>query len=117
MKILYSYAEGKSPVYIEGSNGLQRLLLSFTEGNDTFVYFCDDYLRHTYLNKVINTSLSNIYATVNFKKIESDTEFYFYLNYITNNYNYDGSHIEEKISGHDQGGAVLVDLDGKPLIK
>lgn len=116
MKIIYSYKEGTQPLYISDGNGVQRVLLSFKDNNNIYVYFCDDYLRHTYLNKVINMNVSNIYANSNFSRIEQDEEFYYYISLIEKNYNYNGKHIEEKIDGHDQGGAVLIGLDGKPLL-
>lgn len=115
MKILYAYKEGSQPVYLD-KTGVQRLLVAFEDSGDIFVYFCDDYLRHTYLNKVVNKSLSNIYLVDNFSRITSDDVFYHYLAFIEANYNYDGSHVQEKISGADQGGAVLVGVDGKPLL-
>lgn len=116
MKIIYTYKTNSNPIFIEGGQGVQRLLLAFKDGSNFFVYFCDDYLRHTYLNKIINPSLSNPYNITNFKKIELDQEFYYYLNIIEKNYNYNGQHLEEKIDGHDIGGPVLVDHDGKTLI-
>lgn len=116
MKVTYSYKEGTQPLYISDSNGVQRILLTFKDNNNTYVYFCDDYLRHTYLNKIINTSLSDIYSNSNFSRIETDEEFYYYLSLIEKRYNYNGKHIEEKIDGHDLGGAVLIGVDGKPLL-
>lgn len=114
MKIIYSYKEGTQPLYVSDSNGVQRILLTFKDNNNVYVYFCDDYLRHTYLNKVTNPSLA--YSNSNFSRIDSDEEFYHYLSIIEKNYNYNGKHLEEKIDGHDQGGAVLIGLDGKPLL-
>lgn len=116
MKIIYSYKVGTAPLYISDGVGVQRVLLSFTDNNNIFVYFCDDYLRHTYLNKVISTKSSNLYSLSNLVRIETDEEFYYYLNLIEKNYNYNGKHVEEKIDGHDQGGSVLIDHLGNPLI-
>ena len=53
----------------------------------------------------------------NLVRIESDEQFNTYIKWIENNYNYNGIHINEKITGHDLGGAVLVDLNGNPLIQ
>lgn len=118
MKVLYSYTEKRDPVYISDSNGVQRVLLIFQDSGKIYVYFCDDYLRHTYLNRLIKTQLGSepIYNK-NLVRIESDEEFYFYLNWIESNYNYNGKHVEEKISGHDIGGPVLVDHLGNTLIQ
>lgn len=116
MKIIYTYKTNSNPIFIQGGAGVQRLLLSFKDGNNFFVYFCDDYLRHTYLNKVINPNLTEPYINSNFKRIELDSEFYYYINFIEKNYNYNGQHLEEKIDGHDLGGAVLIDNNGKSLI-
>lgn len=116
MKVIYSYKEGTQPLYVNGSNGVQRVLVTFKDNNNIYVYFCDDYLRHTYLNKVINPGASDIYSNSNFIRIESDEEFYHYLSLIEKNYNYNGKYVEEKIDGHDQGGHVLIGLDGKPLL-
>lgn len=117
MNILYSYKEGTTPVYISDGGGVQRVLLTFKDNNNIYVYFCDDYLRHTYLNKIINPLSANFYSNANLARIDSDEEFYHYQDWISRNYNYNGTHVEEKIDGHDQGGAVLVDTNGKPLIK
>lgn len=116
MKIIYTYKEKTNPLYILGGAGVQRVLLSFIDNGDMYVYFCDDYLRHTYLNKIINKNLADVYFSSNLARIESDTEFYFYLALIERNYNYNGKHVTEKITGHDQGGAVLIDTNGQPLL-
>lgn len=116
MKIIYSYKEGTQPLYVSDSNGVQRILLTFKDNSNVYVYFCDDYLRHTYLNKVVNTTLADPYSNSNFIRIESDEEFYYYLSLIEKNYNYNGKHLQEKLDGSDQGGAILIGLDGKPIL-
>lgn len=118
MKAIYTYTNNKEPIYIADSNGTQRVLVVFQEAGRLYVYFCDDYLRHTYLNRLIKTSLnSEPICNANLIRIEDDVEFYACLNWVESNYNYNGMHVEEKISGHDQGGAVLVDHLGNALIK
>ena len=52
MKVLYTYKTKTPPIYIEGSNNTQRVLILFQDGSNLFVYYADDYLRHTYLNRV-----------------------------------------------------------------
>ena len=106
MKIVYTYTEGTEPIYVDGSNGVQRVLIVFKDNDQTFVYYCDDYLRQMFLNEIISTSLLG-FSVSNFKRIEDDDQFNRYLEYISNNYNYSGEHINEKIDGHDQGGAVV----------
>lgn len=106
MKVIYTYKEKTEPIYIEGSNGVQRVLIVFKDDGRTFVYYCDDYIRQTFLNEIISTSLLG-FTINNFKRIESDEQFNRYIQYISDNYNYSGEHIEEKIDGHDQGGAVV----------
>ena len=115
MKILYSYTEGIDPIYLDKINGVQRVLLMFQDSGKTYVYFCDDYLRHTYLNIVLD--FTTPLCTKKLGRVEDDKEFYYYLKYIESNYNYNGVHVEEKITGHDQGGHVLIDLQGNPIIK
>lgn len=118
MKVLYTYKTKTPPIYIEGSNNTQRVLILFQDGSNLFVYYADDYLRHTYLNRVSkNSLLSEVLHMNNLVRIESDEQFNTYIKWIENNYNYNGIHINEKITGHDLGGAVLVDLDGNPLIQ
>lgn len=116
MKILYTYKSQNDPLFISGGLGVQRVLLSFIDNGNMFVYFCDDYLRHTYLNQVINKNLNDVYTLSNLKRIETDEQFYYYLNLIEKSYNYNGKHLDEKIDGHDLGGAVLVDHNGNTLI-
>lgn len=118
MKVLYTYKTKTPPIYIEGSNNTQRVLILFQDGSNLFVYYADDYLRHTYLNRVSkNSLLSEVLHMNNLVRIESDEQFNTYIKWIENNYNYNGIHINEKITGHDLGGAVLVDLNGNPLIQ
>ena len=57
MKVLYTYKTKTNPIYIEGSNNSQRILIVFQDGTDLFVYYVDDYLRHTYLNRIIKSNL------------------------------------------------------------
>ena len=57
MKVLYTYKTKTPPIYIEGSNNTQRVLILFQDGSNLFVYYADDYLRHTYLNRVSKNSL------------------------------------------------------------
>ena len=45
MKILYTYKEGTEPIYVNGSNGVQRVLIVFKDDNRTYVYYCDDALQ------------------------------------------------------------------------
>ena len=117
MKILYSYKEGTTPKFIDNSQGVQRVLLSFIDDGVVYVYFCDDYYRNTYLNVVLDPKLPSPYSLDNFKRIEEDSVFYHYTAYIENNYNYNGKHIEEKIAGHDLGGAVLINpLTGATIL-
>ena len=106
MKILYTYKEGTEPIYVNGSNGVQRVLIVFKDDNRTYVYYCDDYLRQMFLNEIISTYLMG-FDLANFRRIDNDEQFNRYLQYITDNYNYSGQHIGEKIDGHDQGGAVV----------
>lgn len=109
MKVIYTYTNNSTVKTVKNSNGVQRILLVFKDNGSHFVYFCDDYLRTTYLNKIINPTLAEPFCLSNFARIESDTEFYHYTALIERNYNYNGKHIEDKITGHDQGGAVLID--------
>lgn len=118
MKPIYSYTKGKTPIYLDKINGVQRILLIFQDSGRLYVYYCDDYLRHTYLNRINKSSLNSEPITIkDLVRIDSDEEFYFYTKWIENNYNYNGVHVEEKIDGHDLGGAVLIDSNGQPLIK
>lgn len=118
MKVLYTYTNGKDPLVIKNSNGVQRILIIFQDSQKTFVYFCDDYLRHTYLNCLKKKFSPTEPITLDdLGRIESDQEFYFYTAWVEQNYNYNGVHVEDKITGHDQGGAVLIDHLGNPLIK
>lgn len=116
MKVIYAYKENKQPIYIKDSKGVQRVLVVFTDSSDTYVYYVDDYLRNTYLNKIIDTKAVNVFDILNFTKIESDEQFYSYQSWITRNFNYDGKHVNEVITGHDQGGAILVDMLGNKLL-
>lgn len=111
MKVVYSYKEGMQPLYVDNSKGVQRVLIVLKHNHKTYVYYCDDYLRTMYLNEVIDSTSYLGFSLENFKKIDLDEEYYSVLQFISNNYNYSGEHVEETISGHDQGGAVL-DLRG-----
>lgn len=103
MRVLYSYVEGSKPIYVDESNGAQRVILVLKSDLDTYVYYVDDYYRKSYINKILSTSLMG-FTLKNFIKIESDEEFNFVNDWIHNNYNYDGSHIKEKVDGEDLGG-------------
>lgn len=116
MKVIYTYKEGTTPVFVTGGAGVQRVLVTFKDNGNFYVYFCDDYLRNTYLNRIISITVDDIYSNSNFERIQSDEEFYYYVSQIEKLYNYNSIHKGEEISGHDQGGAVLVGLDGKPLL-
>lgn len=107
MIVEYTYTDGSDPIYINNSNGVQRVLILFKDDGRTFVYYCDDYYRTVHLNEIIDRSSKLGFHLDNFKKIESDIEFYYYVDWISRNYNYSGEHIYEKITGHDQGGAVV----------
>lgn len=118
MRVIYSYTKGKDPVFIEGSNGVQRVLLTFYDNSNLYVYYCCDYNRAVYLNKVDKVSVLSEPLSINhLKRIELDSEFDYYINWIDRNYNYSGKHVSEKIIGHDRGGAVLVDEHGHSLYK
>lgn len=107
MKVVYTYTEGTEPLYINGSSGVQRVLIVFKDEGKTFVYYCDDYTRKMYLNEILSTRLAIGFSLDNFKKIEDEEQFDRYIDYIQNNYNYSGSHIHEVVDGHDQGGAIV----------
>ena len=112
MKILYTYKEGTEPIYVNGSNGVQRVLIVFKDDNRTYVYYCDDYLRQMFLNEIISTSLMG-FDLANFRRIDNDEQFNRYLQYITDNYNYSGQHIGEKIDGH---GIYCIAMRDKHLV-
>lgn len=107
MKVVYTYKEGTDPLCINKSKGVQRVLIVFKDDDRTFVYYCDDYYRTVHLNEIIDTKSNLGFDLDNFKKVDSDIEFYYYLDWISRNYNYSGEHVSEKISGHDLGGAVI----------
>lgn len=114
MKVAYTYVEGMEPLYIQDSQGLQRVLIVFNDLGNTYCYFCDDYYRNVYLNQVIDIKKPLVHS--NLKRIESNEAFNTYINYIESNYNYNGKHITEKTTGHDRGGATFVDLNGNTII-
>lgn len=107
MKILYTYSKNSTPIYINGGAGTIRLLILFEDNSEQFVYYCDDYNSKSYINKIINPNSSDKFNLNNFKKIDDDSQFYTYDNMITNLYNYNGYHKEEKIDGHDLGPSSL----------
>lgn len=107
MKVEYTYTEGSTPLYVNNSRGVQRVLIVFKDDGRSFVYYCDDYYRTVHLNEIIDTQSKLGFDLENFKKIESDIEFYYYLDWISRNYNYSGEHVSEKITGHDLGGSVV----------
>lgn len=111
MKVIYAYKEGMEPIYIKNSKGTQRILIVFQDQAHCFVHFADDYLRHTYLNRLINPMAADRFVNENLARIETDAEFYHYLGWINDNYNYSGLHMEEKLDGADVGGPIL-DLRG-----
>lgn len=118
MKIIYSCTNTNDNIIISGSerNPL-RLLLSFYDNSDFYVYYVSDYDRQAFLNKIEKVSvLDEALHVDHLRRIESDAEFDYYMNWIHNNYNYDGYHYNDKISSHSKGGSVLVDLDGNTLL-
>lgn len=106
MNVVYTYKDGTEPIYIEKSEGTQRVLIVFKDDDRTFVYYCDDYTRQVFLNEIISTSMLG-FTIENFKRIDNDEQFDRYLKFIDDNYNYSGKHIGERIDGHSQGGAVV----------
>lgn len=116
---MYTYKNGTDPVFIAGSESMPlRVLITFYDQGNFYVYYVSDYLRNCYLNLVEKTSILPEELHIDhLKRIESDEVFDSYIRWIENNYNYNGVHIGEKITGHDLGGAVLVDSKGNPLIK
>lgn len=106
MKILYTYVEGMDPIYIEGTNQTQRVLIVFTDNDKRYVYYCNDATSQVFLNEIISSTLLG-FTLSNFKRIEDDEQFNNYIQHIRNNYNYSGEHLEAKIDGHDRGGLVL----------
>lgn len=105
MKVVYTYTEGMEPIYIDKSNGTQRVLIVFKDSDKTFVYYCDDSTSQVFLNEIISTTMLG-FTLDNFKRIDDDDQFDRYLTYIKNNYNYSGEHLSEKITGHDIGNLV-----------
>lgn len=116
MKVIYTYTDGAHPAFIEGSNNTLRILIVFYDNLNLYVYYCDDDSMSVYLNAVVKTSLVDQALNMSMLvKIESDEEFNHYIKWIENNYNYNGLHIKEKITGSDRGGSGLVDINGNPL--
>lgn len=113
MKILYTYSKNSTPIYINGGAGVIRLLILFEDDSNQFVYYCDDYNSKSYINQIMNPLAVDKFNLTNFKKIENDNQFYTYDKMITDLYNYNGYHKDEKIDGHDIGpsGLWLPSLD------
>lgn len=107
MKVRYSYTINKQPIYVSSTNGVMRVLLILTRDLESFVYYSDDYTRKVYLNKIINPLDSCPFYLDNFIKIKEDEEFNSILNFIKNNFNYNGEHVQEIITGYDLGGPVI----------
>ena len=118
MKIYYEATNQKDPLYLENSNNRCRVLLVFYDQGNLYVYYTDELLRCIFLNRVIKVSvLDEALSLDHCKYIESDEEWSYYNTFIENNYNFNGLHQDENIDAHKYGGAVLVDLDGNPLIQ
>ena len=107
MRVIYSYKEGMKPVYVSNTNGTRRVLLVIEDGSDYFVYYCDDHSRQSFINRIVNKFLIEIYDMTNFERIQSDEQFAYYDSWIANNYNYNAVHVDEKVDGADQGGPIL----------
>lgn len=100
MKPIYTYVKGNKIEYIPTGGGHQRILVWFEDGNDWFVYFCDDLLSKTYIHKVINKTLNPIHI-FNMENLETldEESFSKYIAWIDSNYNYQGLHKNEKLDG------------------
>ena len=107
MKVIYAYKEGMKPYYVSNTNGTHRVLLVIDNDRDYIIYYCNDFHRKSHIGKIINKYAADMYNLSNFVTIQSDEEFNFYDKYITENYNYNAIHVNEKIDGADQGGPVL----------
>lgn len=118
MKIYYEATNQKDPLYLENSNNRCRVLLVFYDQGNLYVYYTDELLRCVFINRVVKVSvLDEALSLDHCKYIESDEEWSYYNTFIENNYNFNGLHQDENIDAHKYGGAVLVDLDGNPLIQ
>ena len=101
MQVLYTYTNGTTPVYITEGAGVIRLLVLFKDQGDEFVYYCDDYLSKTFINRVKNPLAKDKFNVNNFEAIASDDQFNTYVKFIDNLYNYAGLHKGEQIQGND----------------
>lgn len=117
MKVIYTYKDGSTPTFIEGSHNTLRILIVFYDNNKLYVYYCDDSASSIYLNVVTKTTVIDQFLDMSMlTRIESDEEFNYYIKWIEDNYNYNGAHLNEKILGDDLGSSGLINTNGSPLI-
>lgn len=100
MKVVYSYVNGNPIQYIPTGVGHQRILLWFEDGMDWYVFFCDDTLSKVYLHRVINKMKPphEVFSMFNLETIEQEP-FDKYMEWINDNYNYQGLHKGEQVDG------------------
>lgn len=101
MKTIYTYIPGSSPVYISNCNGNGRVLLIFSDNNEEFVYYCDDYNSKVYINRIKHPLAKDKFNLDNFEAIVDNAQFLLYETWIASLYNYNGHHLESKIDGND----------------
>jgi hypothetical protein len=107
MNVLYTYVDGKSPIYVNHANGTIRVLVVFQDDGSEFVHYCDDYLSKSFINRIINPMSKDKYSLSNFVQIHDDAQFKKYEFFIDSFYNYSGKHKDELILGKDQGAAPI----------
>ena len=103
MKVLYSYTGNNERVIVKNAINA-HVLLVIKDSSNYYVYYAEEYAAKVYLNKIRDMGFKpNPFDLLNFIKIELDEEFFYYLNFIEKNYNYNGKHIEEKVTGLKNG--------------
>lgn len=97
MKILYSYISGIDPIFFK--EGF-RVLMTFKDDDDTFVFFADDSNSSASIARVKSTRFAG-YSMDNMEAIENDEQFNTYIDWCQKNYNYTGRYMNGELIGND----------------
>lgn len=100
MKAIYTYTGKNEIIFIPTGGEYQRVLIWFEDGNDWFIYFCDDLRSTAYIHRIVNKMLPSpdIFSGFNLEVISNEQHIK-YEEWINNLYNYQGLHKGEKVDG------------------
>ena len=97
MKVLYSYIAGIDPIF--SKEGF-RVLMTFKDDDNTFVFFVDDSNSNASIARVKSTRFAG-YSMDNMEAIENDEQFNTYIDWVQKNYNYTGRYMHGELIGND----------------